>query len=340
MTIPREFAHFLTSLPRAAARLALGASAACFALLAAAPVFAQSTPAVPASSLLDISGVSWMENDLFVAVHDGKANEEEMDRPRVSLLLLPADVTTPPQFARQAPEGLFYQNLDVAWPSGVPNDLESIARIPDTRSLLLVESGDDCSTSQRIFRTTLSTSYELTVDEVAPWPAGPGSLCAGVFNVESSAVFRIAGQLFFVYAERAEGLPHTELRWAKMQTSPLRFGPFSSFRFAARVQGPGMRPLVALDVDPSGQVYAASAYDSGEDNGPYRSYVSRIGRFRSARGGHAHFVPSGKFADVAQQDGYKIEGVAVRPEGGAAEIYAGTDDENYGATMRKVAPIP
>lgn len=332
---------FVCSHPRGAVAGAKRLCAAVFAVSVLAAPPAQSQDIVQASGLLDISGVSWLEDDLFLAVHDGKANDEERDRPRVSLLLLPGDVTDPPEFARSAAAGLYYRDLDVAWPSGEPNDLESIARIPDTRSFLLVESGDDCSQFQRIFLASVSASWQLTIDEVAPWPSSGSAPCAGVFNVESSAVFAIGGQLFFVYAERAEGEPHTELRWAKMDMNPLRFGAFSSVRYAARIKpGPGVRPLVALDVDEAGRVFAASAYDSGEDNGPFRSMVSQIGQFRRARG-NAHFVPSGKFANVARQDGYKIEGVAVRPpDGGRASVFAGTDDENYGAVLRQVAPIP
>jgi hypothetical protein len=295
---------------------------------------ASAQDAVPASTLLDISGVAWMEKDLCVAVHDGKNDDEERERPRISLLLLPADVVAPPEFARQAAGGVYFRNLDVDWGAEVPNDLESIARIPGTRQLLLVESGDDNSDFQRIFLATLNTSDQLEIDEVVPWPTP-------VFNVEGSAVFSLDDQLFFVYAERAQGRSETELRWAKMYLSPLKFGPFSSARYAVRVKGPAIRPVVALEVDAAGEVYAASAYDSGEDYGPFRSFVSHIGQFRPGRNGSAHFVPSGQFADIAQQDGCKIEGVTVKERRDCAvEIYAGTDDENYGAALRQIAPIP
>lgn len=304
------------------------------ASLWAAPVSVPAQDVVPASTLLDISGVDWIENDLFVAVHDGKNNAEERGRPRVSLLLLPADVAAPPELARSAAGGVYYRDLEVAWPTDTPNDLESIARIPGTRQMLLAESGDDNSPFQRIFLATLTPAYQLLINEVVPWPTP-------VFNVEATAVFDLGGQLFFAYAERAEGLSQTEIRWARMDLNPLRFGSFSSARYAPHVKGPGLRPVVALDVAATGEVYAATAYDSGEDNGPFRSFVSCIGRFRSARGGNAQFVPSGHFADVAQQDGFKIEGVALRPRGdGTMEVYAGTDDENYGAVLRQVAPIP
>jgi hypothetical protein len=317
--------------------------AVCFVLatLLIAPAHAQSPspppePILQASQLLDISGVSWIDDDVFVVVHDGKSDGMEGDLPRVSLLLLPADATVPPEFAREAPSGIYFQNLVVEWPSSTPNDLESIARIPGTRQLLLVESGDGCKREfQRIFLTSLSAQYELSVDEVAHWPLS--ETCAyGVYNVEATAVFQLGDQYFFVYAERAEGQPYTNIRWAQMQLNPLRFGEFSSVRYAARVRGPGVRPIVALDVDDAGNVYAATAYDSGFDNGPFRSWASRIGQFRGPRGGNARFIPSGAFADIATQDGYKIEGIAARPGDGGAAVFAGTDDENYGATLRQV----
>ena len=196
------------------------------------------------------------------------------------------------------------------------------------------QSGDDNSPFQRIFLAALSPAYQLIINQVVPWPTP-------VFDIEATAVFDLDSQLFFVYAERAQGLSQTEIRWATMELNPLWFGSYSSARYAVRVKGSGIRPVVALDVAATGEVYAATAYDSGEDNGPLRSFVSCIGQFRSARGGHAQFVPSGQFANVAQQDGFKIEGVALRPRAdGTLEVYAGTDDENYGAVLRQVAPSP
>ena len=319
----------------------LGLAAILVAVLLSSSACAQQNEAVRASSMLDVSGIAWVEQDLFVAVHDGKNNQAEQDWPRVSLLLLPADVSTPPRFAREASGGVYFLDLEVSWPSRKPNDLESIARIPGTRQFLLAESGDDCSEFQQIFLASLNTSYQLTIDEVVRWPSSGRTDCEGVLNVEGSAVFRLGNELFFVYAERAEGLPDTEIRWANMQLNPLRFGPFESVRYSVGVAKPGVRPVVALDIDAEGHVYAATAYDSGNDNGPFRSFVSRIGQFRRTPDGGTHFVPSGQIADIARQDGNKIEGVAIRPlEDGTIEVYAGTDDENYGAILRRVAPIP
>jgi hypothetical protein len=282
--------------------------------------------------LPDISGLAWIEDGLFVAVHDAKNDGDENDQPRVSLVFLPEDVGTPPDVARKASNGIYDQALEVDWPTPKPNDFESIARIPGTRQMLLVESGDGNGAYQRLFLASLDASRMLSIDEVVPWPVK-------VFNVEASAVFRVDGELYFAYAERADSLAQTEIRWAKMQMNPLRFGPFSSARYAARMKGAGFRPIVALEVDANGNAFGVCAYDPDDDNGPFRSYVSSLGQFRSGGRGDVRFVPSGKFADIAQQDGFKIEGLALKPGPNGGVLYAGTDDENFGATLRQVSPL-
>jgi hypothetical protein len=85
-----------------------------------------------ASILPDISGLAWIGGDLFLAVHDAK-NPEEDDRPRVSLVELP-----------KSPTGLTRQTMELTWPEpqGLSSDLESVARIPGTALMLLVESGE------------------------------------------------------------------------------------------------------------------------------------------------------------------------------------------------------
>lgn len=308
-------------------------------LLLAGPSFAQSGAIERASQMLDISGVSWVDGDAFLVVHDGKSDPTEISRPRVSLLLLPNDVSSPPDLAREATDGSFFRDIQIDWRDDVPNDLESIARIPGTRQFLFAESGDDCTDFQRIFLASVDSAYGVTIDDATRWPSSP-ECASGVYNVEAMAVFRLAGHDFLVYAERAEGLPSTELRWARLALNPLRFGPFSSVRFSAKGTAAGVRPIVALDIDSRGDVYAATAYDPDDDGGPFRSWVSKIGQFRAAPRGDAQFVPSGKFGNVARQDGYKIEGIAVRPTTTEVEVYAGSDDENWGAEFRKVAPLP
>ena len=276
-----------------------------------------------ACTIPDISGVVWIEGDMFMAVHDAK-NGTHNDRPRVSLV-----------WRSVSKDGVRWQPLDVAWPEpqGPSNDLESIARIPGTRSVLLAESGSDGTAFQRIFLATLGDANDLVIGQVVNWPEP-------VFNVESTAVVKLGEQFYFLYAERAEGQSSTQIRWATMQLNPLGFGPFQSARYTARLKGPGVRPLVSLEADSAGNIYGATAYDTDNDDGPFRSMASRIGQFRATPGGGARLVLSIPSATLATQDGLKIEGVAVREAPGEPmQIYVGTDDEHCGGILRQVRPM-
>ena len=148
----------MTSLPNGAhtevmpgakitARLVLMAVLVSF-FAARAPAAAAATTA---SNLPDLSGICWIEGDMFVAVHDGK-NPDENDRPRVSLI-----------YRATSPAGVLWEPLNVVWNDalGSPNDFESIARIPGTRQMLLVESGDDSGPFHRIFLATLHSIPEM-----------------------------------------------------------------------------------------------------------------------------------------------------------------------------------
>jgi hypothetical protein len=281
----------------------------------------------PASTLLDLSGIAWMDDDLFLAVHDSKSVEEP-ERPRASVVI---DASTP--------EGVLYHQLEIDWPEGsLSNDLESIARVPGTHRVLLLESGDDGNAAyRRIFLATFDARppFALKIDAVVPWPEP-------VFNVEAAAIFDMDGARYFVYAERADSQPVTEIRWApvRIEDTSIEFGSFAGVLYAAGIAGPGVRPIVALDIDSEGHVFAVTAFDSDNDNGPFRSVVSMIGQFQAEGDGRPMFVPSGMFGTIAQGDGFKIEGITVVEQTGEpSRIYVGTDDENYGATLRQVWPM-
>ncbi len=279
--------------------------------------------ASPVSTLPDLSGLVWLSGDRFLAVHDAKndaAGERiELGRPRLSFVS-----------AATTPEGVLSQALPVQWPAplGPSHDLESAARIPGTQRVLLLESGDDGSDFQRVFLAEV-VGDDVRLSEAAPWPVP-------VHNVEGSAVALVGGQLVFVYAERNQGSTATELRWAPMQLDPLRFGAFKS----ARVEVPGElginRPVVAMEIDAEGGVVVASAFDPDDDDGPFLGAILRVGAFVAGAGG-VDFVPAAAPEVLATANGVKIESVAIREtESGEAELFYGTDDENYGAILRRV----
>ncbi|MFO7692865.1 MAG: hypothetical protein R6V57_07270, partial [Vicinamibacterales bacterium] len=175
--------------------------------------------------------------------------------------------------------------------------------------------------------------------DVTPWPVP-------VYNVESSAVAAIGDRHVFLYAERAQNRPHTEVRWAMFDPETLSFGEFRSVKFSNPDPSAFNRPLVAMDIDSRGLIYVASAFDAeaaglpDPDNGPFASAVYCIGKLKQEHGRPEVSL----FKDPRPEgflQGFKVESIAVRESDEyGRQIFVGTDDENYGATMRLLAPPP
>ena len=137
------------------------------------------------SSLPGLSGLAWVGDDRFVAVHDAKGEGDQIVRNRVSLLRLP----------RSNREGIVRTPLAVRFPGGVARDLEAASPIPGG-GLLLAESGQKGG-SPRMFFARLVDSV-LVIDAEVPWPLG-------VDNVEAVEVGRVGDQLVLLAAERGRG---------------------------------------------------------------------------------------------------------------------------------------
>jgi hypothetical protein len=281
----------------------------------------------PVQHLPDLSGLAWIGGSTFLAVHDAK-NPDELDRVRVSLLMLP-----------QSLKGLLWKPLWVRFPDGPSNDLESAARIPGTRHVLLVESGDDAGPFQRIFLTKV-VGNRVFVTDVVEW-----SRFTEVFNVEGTAVAETELGHLFLWAERASGEQSTKIRWAALTVDPFAIGPeLGSARFELPddlVDAAGNplynRPVVGMELDEAGRLYVVAAFDpegavKDPDNGPFRAAVFAIGR---VAGGAVELDPTPML--LASVDGFKLESIASRQVKGRIELFVGSDDENYGGTLR---PLP
>jgi hypothetical protein len=267
----------------------------------------------------DLSGLAWTGGDQFLAVHDAK-NPDEIDSPRLSVLTLP-----------DALGGIQAEAVDVEWPDaqGPSSDLESADRIPGTDRVIFAESGDDRGDFQRIFLAE-HRGGEVEIVDYVEWPRP-------VFNVEGVAVGAVGDELVFLYAERAQGEPTTEIAWTRLRLDPLRLGSFRRVTFPNPAPvGSDSRPVSALTVDSAGAVYAASATDPDRDEGPFTSAVWRIGELTEGSGGvEVELIAEPEL--LARVDGFKVESVAVQEHGREVTVYAGTDDEYYGGTMR---PLP
>jgi hypothetical protein len=275
-----------------------------------------------ASVVPDISGLAWVEGDTFLAVHDAK-NPSENERPRLSLLRLPESLA-----------GITWKPLAIDWPSpqGSSSDLESIARIPGTDLFLLVESGEGRNDGQR-FRRVYLIKLKNTQAVLLFFAELPG-----VFeNIEGSAVARLGDRLIFICAERGDGKLSSEVYWTDLQLDPLSFGTFRKTSFkSGGFAGKNKRPVSAIDIDASGRIYVASAYDP-DDNGPFTSVIWRAGHIRADRNKRVSLVFARRPLKLATLDGLKVEGLAVREaRKGTIELFAGMDDEYYGGAVRPI----
>ena len=277
-----------------------------------------------ATTLLDLSGLAPLGPGFAVGVHDGK-NPDEDDRPRASLLRL-----------SDSPAGVTWEPIAFDWGDDLeePNDLESASGVPGTSMVVMAESGDDGSDFQRLFLFDVDVDADggpsATVSGVADWPTP-------VFNVEGMAVAQIGEDYVLLYAERAEGDPTTAIQMAPMTLDPFELGAPSSAAFTSpAVLGVGDRPVSAMEVS-QGFIHIASAFDSGNDNGPFGASVWLIGAvIESDDGPVLDMLPEPSI--VAFTDGYKTESLAnLQAADGTTELHLGTDDENYGGTLR---PLP
>ena len=108
----------------------------------------QAEKADSTEQLADLSGLAWVDGDKFIAVHDAKTDDAEIRKPRIAQLNLPKDL-----------RGIAHKDQRLTFQQTIPNDLESIAKIPGAEEYLLVESGDSMHdpSVQRIFKAKLSS---------------------------------------------------------------------------------------------------------------------------------------------------------------------------------------
>lgn len=268
--------------------------------------------------LPNLSGMAWVEDDLFIGIHDAKRNPEQFNLPRVSFLRLP----------KSEPQGVIWRPLHLKFPGpeGRSSDMESAARIPGGKAFLFAESGQE-GPDPRIFYAVYQDG-KLQIESYIVWPVA-------ITNVEATAVWGAGDRLVFLYAERADDQPSTKIRWAPLILNPLRIGEFQETTYyTVDPVGPGARPIVALEIDTDGFIYIASACDSGSNDGPYRSVVWRIGQMIIDADGNPR-VRLGDDVRVATLDGLKVESIAIRESSeGGKQVYIGTDDEHYGGIIR------
>ncbi|WP_435209988.1 hypothetical protein [Streptomyces sp. bgisy034] len=284
----------------------------------------------------EFSGIAWLaterwftgpgrdpeSREVFLVCHDARDNDAERELPRLAIVRTPVD-----------PDGIAVEELHVDFPS-VPNDLESIARLPGRNAALLAESnadGDDPDPSIYLARWDRNLNVEIAGS--VPWPRTPEPL----INVEATAVATAGGRDYFVYAERAQGSDTTRINMTRLTVSEsgeITFGrKWTSVSFTAP-EPPDARPASGLDIDTNGNLYLSSAYDPG-DLGPFDSAVYRAATVRRSSGPlGAKLVPVEPPQMLARSSGLKVEGVAL--VSGSFPIFISDDDEDYGGLLRQL----
>lgn len=159
-----------------------------------------------------------------------------------------------------------------------------------------------------------------------------------VFNVEGIAVGQVEDDYVLLYAERAQGDSTTAIQSAPLTLDPFSIGEPTSVEFTSpAVLTEDDRPVSAMEIGPGGVIHVASAFDTGDDDGPFSSSVWAIGLLVAGESGpKVELMPEPSI--VAFVDGFKIEGLAnITDAAGEGVLFIGTDDEDYGGVLRPLS---
>ena len=266
-----------------------------------------------------ISGLAWADENTLIAVHDAKSPSEN-NKPRVSLITVP-----------KAGDQFKIDYINIEWPStgGHSSDLEAVAAIPGTPLFIAAESGQDSGKHKRLFLLKYD-HHKLQLMSHVDWPVD-------VRNVEAMTITKIGRNLFFFFAERADGKTTTKIRWAELKLDPLKFGSFSETK-VARPEPTGSHSRAVADIafDTAGAIYISSTYDEG-DNGPFNSCVWRVGQIATAADDQPNVTITEQPELIERFPGTKVEGVAIHTlANGNLEMLLGSDNENKGGQLIRV----
>jgi hypothetical protein len=298
-----------------------------FVLIVAIALFAYSSLANNIShletnrNLPDLSGLAWIKEDSFLAVHDSKSLDP--NQPRISLINLP-----------QSSKGIEWQTLKIDWETvgGISMDLESITNIPETNLFILAESSHYKKHRGRLFLMKFENST-LKPIAVTNWPQN-------IINIEAIATTKINNQTYFFYAERGADQPSTNICWTTLSLEPFTIGKCHPTQFSTADPTPHIRQISDIEIDASGNIYIASALDPNQDNGPFKSSVWKIGQVELDQTNLPQITLAQNNNAIAEIDGFKVESLALRPsQNQEPEIFIGTDDENYGGVIRLLPSV-
>lgn len=266
-------------------------------------------PAPETKPLPPLSGLACLPDGSFLAVVDTKSNAPA-EAPRVIRVSLLGQETN-------------WEPVAVDWPEpdGIGNDLESVAAVPGTDSFLLVESSYFEGRYGRILQVALDGKVLRT-----------GHLPTDVSNIEGAAVVQTLSGLVFLFGERRDGT----IRWAGLDLSgeEIQLTEKGSVRFqVADPPGESHRELATLEADLSGRLFTASTVDPG-NQGPFQSVVWEIGQVGE------QLSILGEPRRIADVPDAKVEALTFcRGADGREQLFLGSDDEDFGGSLRPVPDV-
>jgi hypothetical protein len=281
-----------------------------------------STTALPAWPA--ISGIAEIAPNEFVVVHDSKAGSGE---PVLGLVSVGKAAST-------------YAPLAMALQSDpAPNDLESIAALPDSTTIIALESGGS-DAPRRAFLLDVSNSRA----ELLAAPIDIRAVTGAMTNIESLAIetgdaatrratVLVADRSALDAGDKVDvTVVRIALDFASGRAESL--GTACAFTFARPARlGPDKgewRACTDFVIERDGSLLIAAATDVG-DRGPFASLIYRVALAQSPS-------PSPlPMTEVSRIDGFKVEGIALSRD--KKRVWIGTDDEALGGALRPLAPL-
>lgn len=274
-------------------------------------------------SFPNLSGLTWMNDDHLVAVHDAKNKFEKKKDPRISVLSLSSnlDVTL--------------TRVKMNWgDEQVSDDLESVCALSlEDGDFLAAESGQDGEPFVRIFRLKITEQNKGWNGEVVD----VFSLPDDTVNVEGiECLARDDQKATILLGERggSHECPDGKLRLCEIDFASGQVTMLEEIVISIdniNWTNPGRhRDISDLYLDPTGTLWGVATEDPA-DAGPWRSAIYKAG---TVSGSEVTIDDNPEIA--AEVVGLKIESLAG-PIVDASRFSLGTDDESYGGIWR---PVP
>jgi Protein of unknown function (DUF3616) len=261
--------------------------------------------------LMGISGIALVEHQdgqtTFLVVHDNKHEGN-----RAGLVKIKAG-------AEPIYEPVAWDNVMDA--EKLPKDLEALAAVPgQERTYIAATSAGNLSKivlDLKNHKITVLKSFDLP-------NAAPGS------EFEGFDLHKIGGKVLAAWASRGDGEKPAILYWSNLDLSDSSFSKPQLIPVEVPWANQTDRDISDLKIDSNGTVFAASAFDGGDD-GPFRSVFYIAGAF-DASDAEIKFTRNATPVRLHRAEGYKIEALELVPGKDGGVVFA-TDDENRGSSL-------